>query len=100
MCYFVDLELDFVDLELDLEVTFQGQKEKILILSSGHLSFARKTSGNVRKKHYQPPRRLRTQSVEEFIDSATPSSEIFLGTFKRARINQHGGDFGRNFGAW
>ena len=42
MCYFVDLELD-------LEVTFQGQKEKMLILSSGHLSFARKTSGNVRK---------------------------------------------------
>ena len=42
MCYFVDLELD-------LEVTFQGQKEKMLILSSGHLSFAHKTSWNVRK---------------------------------------------------
>ena len=50
-------------------------------------------------KHYQPPRRLRTQSVEEFIDSATPCSEFFLGTFKRARIRLHGGDFGRNFGA-
>ena len=42
MCYIVDLELD-------LEVTFQGQNEKMLVLSSGHLSFARKTSGNVRK---------------------------------------------------
>ena len=42
MCYFVDLEVD-------LEVTFQGQNEKMLILGSGHLSFARKSSGNVHK---------------------------------------------------
>ena len=28
-------------------------------------------------KHYQPPRRLRTNNVEEFIDSATPLHQFF-----------------------
>ena len=30
-------------------MTFQGQKEKMVVLSSGHLSLARKTSWNVRR---------------------------------------------------
>ena len=42
MCYFVDFDPD-------LEVTFQGKKKKMLHLSSGHFSFTRKTSRNVRK---------------------------------------------------
>ena len=36
-------------------------------------------------------------NVEDFINSATPCSEFFLGTFKRAPIRLHGGDFGLNF---
>ena len=58
--------LYFVDFDLDLEVTFQGQKEKMLILSSGHL-FSRGRPLETCAKYYQPPRRLRTQSVKEFL---------------------------------
>ena len=57
MCYFVDLDFD-------LEVTFQVQKEKMFILSSGHLSFARKTSGNVRKTLSATAATLNTECEE------------------------------------
>ena len=87
MCYFVDLDVD-------LKVTFQGQKEKMLILSSGHLSFAHKTSGNVRKTLSTTAATPNTKCVGVTI--TTPSiAQNWLVNLVPAYSRTMFGDFGR-----
>ena len=97
MCYFADFDLD-------PEMTFQGQTKKIFMLNSGHLSFARKTSGYVRKTLSTAAATSNTECVGVTI--TTPSLvQSALVNLVPAYSRTQFGEFGRfsnanNFDAW